>query len=93
VLGAHVSIVGGIHKAPGNGKIATCEVVQIFTRPRNRWVASELPAREVERLREAQAETGVRVVSAHDSYLINLASPDRTLFRVRTRNRPRPRSA
>ena len=81
MLGAHVSILGGIHKAPHHGRIATCEVVQIFTRPRNRWVADELPAGEAERLWKAQEETGVRVVCAHDSYLINLASPDRALFR------------
>jgi deoxyribonuclease-4 len=81
MLGAHVSIAGGIHHAPHNGKTATCEVVQIFTRSRNQWRARKLAAQEVEKFREAQEETGVRVVCAHDNYLINLASPDRTLFR------------
>jgi deoxyribonuclease-4 len=81
MLGAHVSIAGGIHNAPHNGKAATCEVVQIFTRSRNQWRARKLVAREVERFRQAQEETGVKVVCAHDNYLINLASPDRALFR------------
>lgn len=81
MLGAHVSIAGGLHHAPHNGKQATCEVVQIFTRSRNRWRAKKLLSREVEKFREAQEETAVKVVSAHDSYLINLASPDNSLFR------------
>lgn len=81
MLGAHVSIAGGIHNAPHNGKTARCEVVQIFTRSRNQWRAKKLVAPEVEKFREAQEETGVKVVCAHDNYLINLASPDRALFR------------
>jgi deoxyribonuclease-4 len=81
MLGAHVSIAGGVHKAPHNGKMATCEVVQIFTRSNSQWRARKLLPGEVEAFRRAQEETGVRVVCAHDSYLINLASPDRALFR------------
>ena len=81
MLGAHVSIAGGLHQAPHNGRAATCEVVQIFTRSRNRWRVKKLLSREVEKFREAQEETAVKVVSAHDSYLINLASPDNSLFR------------
>jgi deoxyribonuclease-4 len=81
MLGAHVSIAGGLHNAPHNGKAGTCEVVQIFTRSRNQWGTRKILPREVDRFRRAQEETGVRVVCAHDSYLINLASPDKTLFR------------
>jgi deoxyribonuclease-4 len=81
MLGAHVSIAGGLHRAPHNGKAATCEVVQIFTRSRNQWRAKKLLVRDVRKFREAQEETAVRVVCAHDSYLINLASPDKDLFR------------
>lgn len=81
MLGAHVSIAGGLHHAPHNGKAATCEVVQIFTRPRNQWRAKKLLSRDVEKFRIAQEETAVQVVCAHDSYLINLASPDKGLFR------------
>jgi deoxyribonuclease-4 len=81
MLGAHVSIARGIHNAPHNGKAASCDVVQIFTRSRNQWRARKLAAQELEKFREAQEETGVKVVCAHDNYLINLASPDRALFR------------
>ncbi len=81
MLGAHVSIAGGLHNAPHNGKAATCDVVQIFTRSRNRWRARRIPPVEIERFLRAQDETGVKVVCAHAIYLINPASPDKALFR------------
>ena len=80
LLGAHVSIAGGVYKAPANGKEALCEVVQIFTKSSNQWRAKELTDEDATRFEAAQKETGVRVVCAHDSYLINLASPDSTLY-------------
>ena len=80
LLGAHVSIAGGIYKAPARGKKATCKVVQIFTSSRNQWHAKALTDEDVEKFFKAQQETGVKVVCAHDNYLINLASPDQVLF-------------
>ncbi len=81
MLGAHVSIAGGLHNAPHNGKAATCDVVQIFTRSRTQWTAGRLPPQDVEKFQQAQEATKVRVVCAHAIYLINLASPDKALFR------------
>ncbi len=81
LLGAHVSVAGGLWKAPHNGKLATCDVVQIFTRPRMQWRVKALRQAEVEAFIRAQEESGVRVVAAHAAYLINLASPDPGLFR------------
>jgi len=80
-LGAHVSISGGVFNAPHNGKEATCEVVQIFTKSSNQWQAKPLTDKDAQLFTEAQKETGVEVACAHDSYLINLASPDEALFR------------
>jgi len=80
-LGAHVSISGGLYKAPFNGRTATCEVVQIFTQSRNQWRTKALTHEDVVKFITAQQETGVKVVCAHDSYLINLASPEKVLFK------------
>ncbi len=80
LLGAHVSISGGVFNAPYNGQEATCDVVQIFTKSSNQWRAKPLTDEDVEQFRMAQKETGVKVACAHDSYLINLASPDEALF-------------
>lgn len=80
ILGAHVSISGGVYNAPYNGKDATCDAVQIFTSSSNQWHAKTLTDDDAEKFMAAQTETGVRVACAHDSYLINLASPDPTLY-------------
>jgi deoxyribonuclease IV len=80
-LGAHVSISGGVYNAPPNGKEATCDVVQIFTKSSNQWKAKPLTDDDRQKFVDAQKETGVEVVCAHDSYLINLASPDPALFK------------
>jgi deoxyribonuclease IV len=79
-LGAHVSISGGVYNAPYNGKEATCDVVQIFTKSSNQWRAKPLTDEDASLFHKAQKETGVTVACAHDSYLINLASPDAALF-------------
>ena len=80
-LGAHVSITGGVFNAPHNGKEATCDVIQIFTKSSNQWRAKPLTDEDAQKFADAQKETGVSVVCAHDSYLINLASPDEALYK------------
>ena len=80
LLGAHVSISGGVQNAPYNGKEATCDVVQIFTKSSNQWRAKPLTDEDAALFAQAQKETGVTVACAHDSYLINLASPDPALY-------------
>ncbi|MEE9443334.1 MAG: deoxyribonuclease IV [candidate division Zixibacteria bacterium] len=80
ILGAHMSIAGGVFNAPHHGLEATCDAIQIFTKSSNQWKAKPLTDDDIEKFYEAQQETGVKVVCAHDSYLINLASPDDTLF-------------
>jgi len=76
-----MSIAGGVSRAPGRGREAGCATIQIFTRNASRWAAKPLEAGEVERFKEACRETGIRPVVAHDSYLINLASPDAALYK------------
>src|SRR5262249_19314018 len=45
------------------------------------WHASELSDQDVRLFRQAMRGSGVRVTMAHDSYLINLASPEEMLYR------------
>jgi len=80
LLGAHMSIAGGVYNAPLHGERATCDVIQIFTKNNNQWNAKPLTDEDIARFREEQQKTGVQVVCAHDCYLINLASPDETIF-------------
>jgi len=78
-LGAHMSIAGGIFNAPGLGQKATCDVIQLFTKSSNQWKAKTLTDEDIQKFFAIQKETGVKAICAHDSYLINLASPDETL--------------
>jgi deoxyribonuclease-4 len=55
--------------------------MQMFTKMANRWAERACADAECLAFREELAKTGVRVTLAHDSYLINLASPDPVLRR------------
>ena len=55
--------------------------MQIFTKMANRWAERVCADDECRAFRAALAQTNVRATMAHDSYLINLASPDVTLRR------------
>jgi deoxyribonuclease-4 len=78
-FGAHESIAGGLCNAITRGQTATCDVVQVFNKSNNQWRAKNLGSEEIERYFAAQEETGITAVCSHNSYLINLASPDETL--------------
>ena len=75
-LGAHVSIAGGTSKAPPRAKSIGATAMQIFTKMGNRWAERVCDDEECTAFVTGLGETGVRETCAHDSYLINLASPD-----------------
>jgi deoxyribonuclease-4 len=80
LLGAHMSISGGVDKAILRGQEVGCEAIQIFTRSPRQWRARVLEDEEIARFRRTQDETGIDPVIAHDCYLINLASPEDELW-------------
>jgi len=80
LLGAHVSTAGGIEHAPARGRAIGATAIQVFTKTPNRWREPTLSRARVTAFRRAARSAGLAVV-AHDSYLINLASPDDTLRR------------
>ena len=81
LLGAHVSIAGGTHHAPFRAAATGATAMQIFTKMANRWAERSCTDDECRLFREELAKTRVRETTAHDSYLINLASPDAKLLR------------
>ena len=83
-LGAHVSTAGGVALAPARGDDIGATALQVFTKTPNQWKEREIEAEEATAYRAALAASGARFVNAHDSYLINLASPDDAL-RARSR--------
>jgi deoxyribonuclease-4 len=54
---------------------------KLLTKNANQWVGRDLTDADVALFRRTRRETGVRRTAAHDSYLINLASPDEALYR------------
>jgi deoxyribonuclease IV len=80
LLGAHVPVAGGLHKAPANGRAIGAEAIQIFTRNQVQWKSRPVAADEAATFRDAVAASGVRHVVTHGSYLINLAARDPALL-------------
>ncbi len=80
LLGSHLSIAGGYYKAVYAAKELDLECVQIFTKNNNQWRAKEMTDEDVTKFRDAIEETGIQMPCAHDSYLINLASPKEELW-------------
>ncbi len=79
LLGAHVSAAGGVPEAPPRAAAIAATAIQLFTKMANRWAERECVDDECASFRERLATTGVVATMAHDSYLINLASPDPVL--------------
>jgi deoxyribonuclease-4 len=79
LLGAHVSIAGGVHEAPARGRQLGCDCIQIFTKSSRQWAAKPYAKEEIEAFRRNQKEQGIQKIIAHDSYLLNLGAPDEKL--------------
>lgn len=81
ILGSHLSIAGGYYKAVDEAAKLGCDCVQIFTKNNNQWRAKDLTHEDVAKFQAALATTKVVHPIAHDSYLINLATPDDELWK------------
>lgn len=79
LLGAHVSTAGGTVAAPPRARAIGATAMQIFSKQANRWAERVCDDEECDAFATALAGTEVRATSVHDSYLINLASPDPAL--------------
>ncbi|HEX6694676.1 MAG TPA: deoxyribonuclease IV [Longimicrobiales bacterium] len=78
-IGAHVSNAGGVQHAPARAAQLGASVFQVFTKQAARWAEPELTDDAVAAFAAASHDAGIVIRSAHDSYLINLASPDDAL--------------
>jgi len=74
LLGAHVSIAGGIHNAPERGVKSGCSVIQVFTQNANQWKGKAVSDPDATLFKEKFAASGLADVVSHDIYLINLAA-------------------
>ncbi len=81
ILGAHMSIAGGYFRAVEAAASEGCDCVQIFTKNNNQWRAKPLVNEDIERFSETLTRLGITHPISHDSYLINLASPEAILWK------------
>lgn len=79
-LGAHVSSAGGVANAPGRATAIGSTRLQLFTKQPSRWAEPRVTEEAATAFRAARTEHRIEVAGAHDSYLINLASPDGALW-------------
>ncbi len=75
-LGTHVSSQGGSFAAPPRATEIGATALQLFTKTPNQWKEREIDEAERAQFRAALQAAGDPVTVSHDSYLINLASPD-----------------
>ncbi len=77
-IGAHVSASGGVENAPLNANAIGATAFALFTKNQRQWVAPPLTERSVALFKERCEQFGYlpKQILPHDSYLINLGSPD-----------------
>ena len=74
-----MSAQGGVHTAPGRSRAIGATVIQVFTKTPSQWREPTLTAESLAEFRRERGRSGLASIVAHDSYLINLASPDPVL--------------
>ena len=77
-IGAHVSASGGVGNAVLNAEAIGATAFALFTRNQRSWVSKPLPQQEIDGFKALLLERGCepKYVLPHDSYPINLGSPD-----------------
>jgi deoxyribonuclease-4 len=79
-LGAHVSASGGVDLALVRANDFAMTSCQLFTKSERQWAAKPLDPAVVERFLANQEQFKLRYLVAHDSYLINIATPNPELW-------------
>ena len=77
-IGAHVSAAGGVENAPLNAHKIGATAFALFTKNQKQWIAPPLSEKSIELFKQRCEEYGFKAahILPHDSYLINLGSPD-----------------
>src|SRR4051812_14859056 len=74
LLGAHMSIGGGLHRAIERGCSIECTAMQIFVKNNMQWFARPLDSSEIKAFLEHTQRRQINAAFAHSNYLINLAA-------------------
>ena len=79
LVGAHMSVAGGLPKAVDRALAVRARALQVFTKNASQWKGKVLDFNEITAFQTAWEASGLAPVAAHAAYLINLASPDPAL--------------
>src|SRR2546423_15225801 len=74
LLGAHMSIGGGVHTAIERGCSIKCTAIQIFVKNNMQWFARPLSRDEIRVFLNHAQRGELWSIFAHANYLINLAA-------------------
>jgi deoxyribonuclease-4 len=74
LLGAHMSIGGGVHRAIERSRSINCTAMQIFVKNNMQWFARPLERAEISAFLDHAQRAELHSVFAHANYLINLAA-------------------
>ena len=76
LIGAHVSIAGGVENAPNRGSMIKANSIQIFTANQNQWFPKEPAKENYLNFKESLNIETPKLTVSHASYLLNMGSPD-----------------
>ncbi len=76
LLGAHISIAGGMQNIFDRAESIGCTALQFFTKSNRQWKAKKLASEDVETFKQAKNNSSIKHTMVHASYLINLGSPN-----------------
>ena len=80
MFGSHLSIAGGMCNALSKAEELGCESVQVFTKNQKQWSCSPLEPQAISDWQAHCKRLKFKRTVSHDSYLINLASPDEVMW-------------
>jgi deoxyribonuclease-4 len=76
MFGSHLSIAGGMHLALLDAQRLGFDTVQVFTKNQQQWKCKPLDEKAIAEWKAHVGRVGFKQTVSHDSYLINLASPE-----------------
>jgi deoxyribonuclease-4 len=80
LLGAHMSIAGGVHTAVERAVSVGCTTMQMFVKNNNQWLGKALTAEDIATYKKLLRESSIGPVVVHDTYLINLCATDKIIL-------------
>jgi deoxyribonuclease-4 len=82
MFGSHLSISGSMHNALLSAETLGMETVQVFTKNQQQWKSKPLTVESIQLWKDHIQRLKFTITVSHDSYLINLASPEEKNWRA-----------